>query len=144
MQILVTFIATCSGFYCFCPLCLPIKLNIDISKMVYLGVWFDSNFQFYSHINKTCHSVFYSLYNIRGIRKYLPLEVAITLIQARVKSRIDYCNAILYGLPATHIRKLQRVQNAAARLLTNTARYSHITPFMIDHHWLPHSSKTNI
>ena len=50
---------------------------------------------------------------------------------------IDYCNAILYGLPAIHIRKLQRVQNAAARLLANTACSSRITPVMIDLHWLP-------
>ena len=33
MQIFVTFILTC--FYCFCPLRLAIKLNIDISKMAY-------------------------------------------------------------------------------------------------------------
>ena len=51
--------------------------------------------------------------------------------------RIGYCNAISYGLPAIHIRYLQRVQNAAARLLANTARYSHITAVMIDLHWLP-------
>ena len=102
-----------------------------------LGVCFDSNFQFHSHINKTYQSAFYSLYNISRIRKYLPLEAAKTLVQAMVINRIDYCNAILYGLPAIHIRKLQCVQNAAARLLANTTRYSHITPVMIDLHWLP-------
>ena len=102
-----------------------------------LGVWFDSNFQFHSHINKTCQLGFYSSYNIRRIRKYLLFEAAKTLVQAMVISRIDYCNAILYGSPAIHIRKLLRVQNAAARLLANTARYSHITSVMIDLHWLP-------
>ena len=102
-----------------------------------LGVWFDSNFQFHSHIKKTCQSAFYSLYNIRRIRRYLPLEAAKTLVQAMVISRVDSCNAILYGLPAIHIRKLQCVQNAAASLLANTAPYSHITPVMIDLHWYP-------
>ena len=58
-------------------------------------------------------------------------------MQAFVISRIDYCNAILYGLPAIHVNRLQRVQNAAARLLTNTPLYSHITPVMINLHWLP-------
>ena len=87
-----------------------------------LGVWFDSNFQFRSHINKTCQSAFFSLYNIRRIRKYLPFEAAKSLEQAFATSRIDYCNAILYGLPAIHVNGLQRVQNAAARLLANTPR----------------------
>ena len=108
-----------------------------VSEARNLGVWFDSNFQFHSYINKTCQSAFYSLYNVSRIRKYLPLEAAKTLVQAMVISRIDSCNATLYGLPAIHIRKLQCVQNAAGRLLANTAHYSHITPLLIYLHSLP-------
>ena len=44
---------------------------------------------------------------------------------------------VLYGLPTIHINKLQRVQNAAARLVTNTPRICHITPIWEDLHWLP-------
>ena len=36
---------------------------------------------------------------------------------------IDYCNSILYGLPNTELIKLQRVQNAAARLVISTSRH---------------------
>ena len=58
-------------------------------------------------------------------------------MQAFVISKINYCNEILYGLPAVHVNRLQLVQNAVARLLTNTPRYAHITPMMINLHWLP-------
>ena len=51
--------------------------------------------------------------------------------------RIDYCNSLLYGLPATHINKLQRVQNAAARLICSILRFSHVTPVLYSLHWLP-------
>ena len=36
-----------------------------------------------------------------------------------------------------HLLKLQRLQNAAARLISNVPRYSHITPVLCSLHWLP-------
>ena len=56
---------------------------------------------------------------------------------AHIISPLDYCNSILYGLPSSELIKLQRVQNAAARLVTSTPRYCHITPILYELHWLP-------
>ena len=102
-----------------------------------LGVTFDENMALLPHINNVCKNAFYYIYNIRRIRKYLSIEATKTLVHAVVMGRIDYCNSLLYGLPATSISKLQRVQNAAARLITNTPRYNHITPVLYSLHWLP-------
>ncbi|KAF7662572.1 hypothetical protein LDENG_00232880, partial [Lucifuga dentata] len=44
---------------------------------------------------------------------------------------------LLSGLPNYAIRSLQLVQNAAARLLTKTRKYDHITPVLASLHWLP-------
>ena len=49
-----------------------------------------------------------------------------TLIHAFVSSRVDYCNNLLYGLPAYQLNKLQRVQNAAARLIFLESKYCHV------------------
>ena len=56
---------------------------------------------------------------------------------AFVRSRLDYCNSLLYGLSNYHISKLEGVQNAAARLITSTKKYDHITPVLYNLHWLP-------
>ena len=90
-----------------------------------------------SHINQVCKTAFYHIHNIRRISKYLSQESLKTLVHAFVTSRLDYCNSLLYGLPKYHISKLQRVQNAAARLVTNTKKYDHITPVLFNLHWLP-------
>ncbi len=52
-------------------------------------------------------------------------------------SRLDYCNALLGGWPASSINKLQVVQNAAARVLTRSRKYDHITPILHSLYWLP-------
>ena len=49
----------------------------------------------------------------------------------------DYCNSLMYGLPNVKFSKLQRVQNAAARLNMDTPNFSHITPALYEIHWLP-------
>ena len=102
-----------------------------------LGTWFDSNLNLQEQIHKTCKSGFFHLYNIRRIRKYLSQESARTLVHAFIIGRIDYCNSLLFGLPSVHLLKLQRLQNAAARLISNVPRYTHITLVLCSLHWLP-------
>ena len=59
------------------------------------------------------------------------------LIHAFITTKLDYCNALLCGLPAVLIDRLQRVQNIAARILTRSAKHDHITPILSSLHWLP-------
>ena len=89
------------------------------------------------HVNRSCKAAFSHLFNIRRIRKFLTHEIAQILINSFVTSRLDYCKSLYYGLPANQLNKLQRVQNAAARLICNVSRFDHITPTLKDLHWLP-------
>ena len=82
-----------------------------------LGELFDDQVTMAVHMTKICSAAFYHLHNIRRIRKYLSVDAATNLIHSFVSSRTDYCNSLLYGVPKCHIDKLQRVQNAAARLV---------------------------
>ena len=48
----------------------------------------------------------------------------------------DYCNALLAALPQSTMAPLQRVMNAAARLVCNLRSRDHVTPAPIKLHWL--------
>ncbi len=67
----------------------------------------------------------------------LSMSNAEMLIHAFMTSRLDYFNALLGGCSACLINKLQMVHNAAARVLTRTRKYDHISPVLSTLHWLP-------
>ena len=102
-----------------------------------LGVQFDSIFSFEEHIKNICKSSFYHLRNIAKIRKYLSQDTCEILVHAFISSKLNHCNSLLHGLPKYLLARLQVVQNAAARVVTLTSKHDHITPILINLHWLP-------
>uniref|UniRef100_A0A8P4KSI9 Reverse transcriptase domain-containing protein n=1 Tax=Dicentrarchus labrax TaxID=13489 RepID=A0A8P4KSI9_DICLA len=102
-----------------------------------LGVIFDQDLSFNSHIKQTSRTAFFHLRNIRKIRHILSQTDAEKLIHAFVTSRLDYCNSLLSGYPNKSIKTLQLIQNAAARVLTGTRKRDHISPVLATLHWLP-------
>ena len=97
----------------------------------------DSSLKMDKHINSITRKASMSLYNIGRIRRYLTTEATKTLVHAFIISRLDYANGILYGLPDSSVFRLQKIQNHAARLVTKTKKYDHITPVLKELHWLP-------
>ncbi len=69
-----------------------------------LGAYLDKNMSMQTHIETKCRTAFKQLYNLRCIRKYLTREATETLVHSFIFSHIDYCNALLYGLPTTSIK----------------------------------------
>ena len=112
------------------------EINLS-SKARNIGVIFDTSMSMDNHIAAICKSAFYHLRNISRIRKYLSFHTAETLVHAFVSSRLDFCNSLLFGLPKQTLKKLQHVQNVAARIVTLTRKYEHITPVLYNLHWLP-------
>ncbi len=58
------------------------------------------------------------------------------LIYAFMTSRLDYSNALLGGCSGRLINLLQLVHNAAARVITRTRKYDHISLVLSKFHWL--------
>ena len=119
---------------------ISIKIGDDIIENVpavcNLGMHFDSELKHTVHINKLASSSFVTLQNVAHIRNHLDIPTTKTIVQALVISRLDYCNSLLLGIPKYNIDKMQRIQNMACRIIYKLPKYSHITPFLFDAHWL--------
>ena len=86
------------------------------------------------HISNTCKA---ASMQIRHIRHLLTTQAAHTLVCSLVLSRLDYCNSLLSGCRQYLLDKLQRVQNATARLVCKAKKSDHIHPILETLHWLP-------
>jgi hypothetical protein len=102
-----------------------------------LGVIFDKKFTMEDQINSVSRGMLYHIRNLKAIRNLLPTEGIEQLMHSLVSSRLDYCDALLYNVPAYQLQKLQRIQNIAARVVTLTPIRMHITPVLKSLHWLP-------
>ncbi len=109
--------------------------TVTSSTVKNLGVILDSYLSFENHISHVTKTAFFHLRNLAKLRKMLTDEEK--LVHAFMTSRLDYCNALLGGCPASSIKMLQIVQNAAARVLTRSRKYDHVTPILQSLHWLP-------
>ena len=102
-----------------------------------LGTFFDKTLSMEKQCNSISRSCYMHVRNIGCIRPYISEDACKILVNSLVTSRLDYGNALLYGINKAFIKKLQRVQNTAARLVTMTKKSEHITPVLAHLHWLP-------
>jgi len=64
-------------------------------------------------------------------------ELAKTVVNSLVVSKVDYCNSLLAACTQQQTDKLQRILNCAARVILGGSKYDHVTPLIRDDlHWL--------
>ena len=102
-----------------------------------LGVVLDSSLNFRSHIDSVTRTCNFHIRNLYMIKNFINRRNLITLVHSLIVSKVDYCNSLLVGLPNVTLKKVQSILNRAARLIYSLSPRVHITPFLIDLHWLP-------
>jgi len=106
-------------------------------KVRNIGALFDSELKMDTQVKSMCRNAWLNLYNIGKIRNYLTVEQTKTVVHAYVTSKLDANNALLAGITSDLKSQLQRVQNAASKLITKTKKHDHATPLLYNLHWLP-------
>ena len=88
-----------------------------------LGVHYDNSLVMEKQVNGVSKSCFYQIRNIGCIWRYVTTDACKTLVHSLVTSRLDYDNALLYGIPKSSLTRLQKVQNSVARLFCLPVEY---------------------
>ena len=64
-----------------------------------------------------------------------------TVVQVLISSKLHCNNKLYYGIANYQLQRLQRIQNAAARIIIRKRKYEYITPSLMELHWLPIRSR---
>ena len=88
-----------------------------------------------NHVAALSRSCFLYMRQLRSVRHSLTSEAMLTLIQAFVSSRLDYCNTVLAGVSSQLLQKMQVIQNAAAQFIMGTRRRDEMV--LHELRWLP-------
>ena len=107
------------------------------SQVRNLGLIMDPHLTMENHIKTVTSAGFFLLRDLSRIKMFLTEDALKTAVHAFITSKVDYCNAVLYGLPLRVIDRLQYLQNSAARMISSTKKFDHITPVLKNFHWLP-------
>ena len=90
-----------------------------------LGMIMDQYLKMSSHVASVCKVCYCRLRSIWKISQFLTKEATKSLVYGMVIFKFDYCNSLLYGINQYLIAKLQKVQNAAARLIMHCHQTAH-------------------
>ena len=95
----------------------------------------------YSHLLNfrliICKSCYVNTHFSLNNRRVLDMKKTVIIVKALVISRLNYCNSLLCGFSAILIKRLQRLQNAGARVIAKVGRRDHISTILFKLHWLP-------
>ena len=101
-----------------------------------LGVILDRFLTFEPHINSNVAYCYKLLKNVSSIRSLITTSQTEMLVHSVISSRLDYCNSLFYSLTNSNLNKLQKVQNAAARVVLKLRKRDSIRLELINLHWL--------
>ena len=102
-----------------------------------LGIFVDAySLVMRTHVQCTVSGCFAALRQLRQIRNSEPMAAFKSLVVALATTRLNYGNGVLIGLTTNLVRRLQSVQNRAARLIFKRRRFDHITDALVTLHWL--------
>ena len=109
---------------------LLVKELVPVDSVKDLGVVFDSKLSFSDHTTKTVSSCMSALGQISPVKHVFRKGILVALINSLVFLQVvfSYCSSVWSNTSASNISKLQGVQNFAARIVSRTRKFDHVTP----------------
>ena len=101
-----------------------------------LGLYLDQSLTYNVHVTKTVADCFRKLVQINRIKYLLNKKTVLLLMNSFVFSKLFYCSTVWSNTSKSNIKKLQLVQNFAARIVLGLRKHDHISEGIRSLNWL--------
>ena len=109
-----------------------------VAQVKDLGTTLDSNLKYNEHMQRLSSSCISKLCQINRVKNLFNQSTLTSIINALVMSKIYYCSSIWSNTSEENIKKIQLIQNYAARVIAgNVGKYDHVSPVLKELGWLP-------
>ena len=108
---------------------------IPVSSVKDSGIVLDSHLTFNEQVTCLTFSLLSTLCQISRVRHLFSRPVLLMILNSLVFSKLYYCSTVWAGTFKQNLQKLQLVQNFAARIVTNTKKFDHVTPVLRELQW---------
>ena len=120
----------------------PPEMDINYTKVKVraeirlLGITLDCHFNYATQVNNVCKECYIQHRKLYSIRKHVRYEQLEETATCFILSASDYCHSMYIKLDKGLLRKLQRIQNAAARFVCGYKSSKRATALLKKLHWL--------
>ena len=102
-----------------------------------LGVTMDCNLTYEEHVTQVASECIGSLCQINRVKYLFDRRTLITIIDSLIFGKLLYCSSVWANTTKKNIELLQSVQTFAARIVSGTRKFDHVTPILNQLQWLP-------
>ena len=85
-----------------------------------LGLTIDAQFSWSKHVDEICNKASSAIGTLKYVRPFIPTDVAVQIYNALILPHFDYCIPVWDCMRGYLSNKLQKLQNRAARVITNS------------------------
>jgi hypothetical protein len=117
---------------------LPTQINLNILGKTAkdLGMLLDLHLSYDDHISKLSLTCINKLCQISRVKESFDKKTLILLIEALVIIKLLYSSSVWANTSSKNLKKLQKVQNFACRIITSIKKSDHVTPGLQELNWL--------
>ena len=101
----------------------PLEL---VNQAKYLGIYISCDLTWEKHISHLCKQLYFCISMLRGLRKILNEAQLLKIYKSYVQPKFDYGITIWGCTSESNLKKVQRIQNLAARIITGNFDYINV------------------